>query len=66
MTFGQLVPGELFTVEGTSLRFEKTTVRKRSGQRPFATNAKAAFGSSRTVKSGWFTDDTKVTKWLRD
>jgi hypothetical protein len=62
LTFGQLVAGELFKVEGTSILFEKTAVRKRSGVRPFATNAKAVSGAGRSVKSGWFINETEVEK----
>ena len=64
LTFGQLVVGELFTVEESPFIFEKTSVRKRSGRRPFATNAKVFGYQHNSVKSGWFLDNTEVIKHI--
>lgn len=60
LTFGELFVDQQFMMKGTDVVFRKTSIRKRSGVRPFACNAKTDNRFGPTVKSGWVTDDTDV------
>lgn len=57
MKVKDLTPGTVFIYEGT--KFIKTSIRKRSRQRPFAVNAKT-YKSSYTVIGGWIPEEADV------